>query len=70
MLKTPSSPKVRDHGFIPGDPEYGWYRQCSVIVPVREAGQWVGAHCGYPPEEHLIWASARDQEAASKMEIK
>lgn len=40
------------HEFRPGDPAYGWERQCSALHPVREAGQWVDAHCGYPPEEH------------------
>lgn len=41
-----------DHTFIPGDRSYGWERQCSVYMPVREGGRWVSAHCGAPPEEH------------------
>jgi protein gp37 len=34
------------HNFKPGDPQYGWERQCSVIAPDGLR------HCGYPPEEH------------------
>ncbi len=43
---------MRDHCFVPGDPNYGWERQCSVKVPMKEAGQMVTTHCGYPPENH------------------
>lgn len=43
---------IRDHAFSPGDPACGWELQCSVSAPVREAGQWVRAHCGHPPEKH------------------
>jgi hypothetical protein len=43
---------LRDHVFVPGDPEYGWELQCRVAMRVPEAGLWVRANCGAPPEAH------------------
>lgn len=40
------------HAFRPGDAANGWELQCSVSVPVREAGLWVRANCGGRPEDH------------------
>jgi protein gp37 len=34
------------HDFKPGDPQFGWELQCSVIAPDGLR------HCGYPPEKH------------------
>lgn len=47
------APRITSHFFKPGDASYGWARQCSVTVPVVEAGQVVGAHCGGHPEDHI-----------------
>ena len=63
-MEADLSKRTADHGFVPGDPACGWDRQCSVIVPVIECGEIVGAHCGRPPEDHAIWASARAKDSA------
>lgn len=44
-------PVIKDHVFTPGNP-LEWELECSVDAPVKEAGQWVRACCGYPPEDH------------------
>ena len=38
---------ITDHKFIPGDPEYGWDKQCAHNAPNGHS------QCGYPVEDHL-----------------
>jgi hypothetical protein len=60
------------HAFRPGDPQYGWGRQCAVPVSVSPTsaplGEGVHAHCGYPPEAHDLDA-LRTRCAALEAEV-
>ena len=39
---------IDDHPFVPGDPEYGWEKQCGFHVFCYGAERC----CGYPAEKH------------------
>jgi len=62
---------ITDHPFVPGDPEYGWERECNFYVDIRypspiKAG--VEACCGAAPEQHAeriprgVWLAGVEAE--------
>jgi hypothetical protein len=58
-------PLGEPHAFVPGDPEYGWERQCAAVV--LHSGET--CHCGYPPEAHVGPAMLADLSPAEPSHI-